>query len=99
LSGAVHNRYLDIIGKSRTPRHLGYTIDMDGDLGLTLCPGDLFLDLEKAIVKSALLHRSLSFRYLSRPKGKSRSRKSTKYYDFDIRSLEASLVRAKHIKL
>ena len=100
LSGAERDRYLNVIAKSRSPRHLAYTIDSDGDLGLALCPGDLFLDFEKAIVKSALLHRSLSFQYLSRPKPKSKSkaRKPTKYYDFDIRSLEASLVRAKHIK-
>jgi hypothetical protein len=96
LTGATYRRYLYMVSKSQRPQeHLAYTFDQDGDLELKIYPDILFLDFEKAIDKSALLKKNLSFPYLSRPKSKG----SGKHYNFDTKSLEKSLIAGKHIKL
>jgi hypothetical protein len=81
--------------RAQRPReHLGYTFDKDGDLELKIYPDILLLDFEQAINKSGLLlNKALTLQYLSRPrsKGKSKSKMSGNYYDFDIIQLEKSL--------
>jgi hypothetical protein len=92
LDGATYHRDLSKVAASRSSNHLGYGINTDGDLRLLLDPGTLFLDFKGAIVNSDLLKNSASFQHLSRPRSKSN-------YNFDLRSLENSLIAGNHIKL
>jgi hypothetical protein len=102
IVGADYGRYLDVAAKLQRPEeHLGYTFDKDGDLELKIYPDILFLDFEHAINKSGLLlNKGLSFQYLSRPKskGKSKSKISGNYYNFDVIQLEKSLRAGNHFR-
>jgi hypothetical protein len=89
---------------TRSPRpseHLGYYDNSDGDLGLMVYPDILFLDFEDAIVKSGLLNRGLTFKYLTRLAHGSTHKKGKKivYYNFDKASLESSLVKQGHANM
>jgi hypothetical protein len=95
LTGADYGRFLNL---SRIPQksssHLKFDVDADGDLGLLVCPDILFLDFEDAITNSGLLRRNLSFPYLTRS-----FRKKTSYYNFNLTSLENSLVTGGHSRV
>ena len=102
LTGADYGRYLDVAANLQRPtKHLGYTFDDDGDLELRIYPDMLFVDFDHAIDRSRLLQdKGLSLEYLSRPKskGKSKSKMSGNYYNFDVIQLEKSLRAGNHLK-
>jgi hypothetical protein len=93
LTGAEIGRFLNVIRTQRPTDHLAFHVESD-DLIMVVHPAILFLDFKDAINNSALLSRNLTFQYFTRP-FKSRSR----YYNFDINSLESSLDKAGHFKI
>jgi hypothetical protein len=103
LTGPEYGLFLNATTRSPRPsEHLGYYVNSDGDLGLMVYPDILFLDFEDAIVKSGLLNRGLTFKYLTRVAQKSCTQKKGKnivYYNFDKASLESSLVKNRHAKV
>jgi hypothetical protein len=71
--------------------HLGYVMDSDGDLELTVFPNILFIDLKDAVENSGILKKDLRFEYLSRPQKRENKKKNQqnirKFYDMSIKDL------------
>lgn len=88
-------------GSTRPSEHLGYHIDVPtGDVWIKLHPDWLCFDFERAVMRSGLLTRGLSFPYLARPKpprGPQRQLPSgTILYNFASTQLTTNLMTAGH---
>ena len=94
LFGADESRFLRNIENSRTPDHLVYCVDVDGDIGLKVDPAVLFLDFNSAIINSNLLIRGLTFTYLTRPR-----KPGSQFYMFDASALKRSLKCGSHAEV
>jgi len=109
LTGAQIGRHLDLVRtrmheeRGWPPEHLGFNVDQNQVLWLTICPEVLLVHTRNAIEKANLLGMNLSFPHISRGQSRAQIPRMRRirgpFYNFSLTELEACLNSGGHNRL